>query len=468
MKNRKWKRLLALILCGLTAVQISTVQVQAEEEYWPQEPDIPTPSAIVMEMNTGAILYEKNADEIHYPASITKIMTTLVALENSKLDEVVTFSADAVYKNEGDTSHIARDVDEQMTMEQCLYGVMLESANECAYAVAEHVGGDETSFVSMMNQKAQELGCKNTHFHNTNGLPDEEHYTTARDMALIAQAAYKNENFRIITGTGRYVIPPTNKHAEETILQNHHSMLYPLRTSKYLYDGCTGGKTGYTDAANSTLVTYAERDGMSLVCVVMYTQSPNHFVDTATLLDYCFDNFQVLSIQDNETEYTDEKLNKSESLQTKDAFVSIDKSGGIVLPKGIGFESAKAKVNTENVTDKTAGRLEYTYAGHLVGGADIIITGEKPETFPFDNVTEGKSGKTFFIHGSFFAIVAVIAVVLLIGFVVVKYISGNFQLRRYWNRGRREKPDRRYKTIRDTRKYKRRTKYPKWNPKKRR
>ena len=126
MKNRKWKRLLALILCGLTAVQISTVQVQAEEEYWPQEPDIPTPSAIVMEMNTGAILYEKNADEIHYPASITKIMTTLVALENSKLDEVVTFSADAVYKNEGDTSHIARDVDEQMTMEQCLYGVMLE------------------------------------------------------------------------------------------------------------------------------------------------------------------------------------------------------------------------------------------------------------------------------------------------------------------------------------------------------
>ena len=108
-----------------------------------------------------------------------------------------------------------------MTLEQCLYGMMLESANECAYAIAEHVGGTEEKFVSMMNQKAQELGCKNTHFHNTNGLPDEEHYTTARDMALISSAAYKNETFRIITGTGRYVIPPTNKHEDETILQNH-------------------------------------------------------------------------------------------------------------------------------------------------------------------------------------------------------------------------------------------------------
>lgn len=463
MKKKK-KNLLVLMLGMAIAVQIGTMPVYAEDEYWPQEPEIPTPNAIVMEMNTGAVLYEKNADEIHYPASITKIMTALVALDNAKIDETITFSADAVYKNEGNTSHISRDLGEQMTLEQTLYGMMLESANECAYAIAEHVGGTEEKFVNMMNQKAQELGCKNTHFHNTNGLPDEEHYTTARDMALISTAAYKNETFRIITGTGHYVIPPTNKHEEETNLRNHHAMLYPLKTSKYLYDGCTGGKTGYTNAANNTLVTYAERDGMSLVCVVMNTDKPNHYVDTATLLDYCFDNFEVLSVEDNEKEYTDEKLNKSESLQTKDAFVAVDKNGGIVLPKNVAFEEAKAKLNTENATDKIAGRLEYTYAGHKVGGADIVITEQKPETFPFDNTKDNKDGsKTFFIRGTVIAIIAVVAVIVVIVIIGSKYFMGNFQLRKIRISGKNPKLDRRYKTIKDTKKYRRKTRFPNWN-----
>lgn len=161
-------------------------------------------------------------DEAHYPASITKIMTTLLALENGNLSDMVTFSDDAINNTEG--SGIARDYGEQMTLEQCLYGVMLESANECAYAVAEHVGGTVENFVDMMNAKAKELGCTNTHFANPHGLQDENHYTTAHDMALIAQAAYQNETFRIIIGTKMYTIPPTNKHAEETVLRNHHDM----------------------------------------------------------------------------------------------------------------------------------------------------------------------------------------------------------------------------------------------------
>jgi len=459
MKNKKWKKFLSLTLCAIAAVQINTVSVQAAEE-WPQEPEIASPNAIVMEANTGAILYEKNADEVHYPASITKIMTTLVAIENGKLDDVVTFSADAVYKNEGDTSHISRDVGEQMTSEQCLYAVMLESANECAYAVAEHVGGSETAFVDMMNKKAQELGCTNTHFHNTNGLPDEEHYTSAKDMALISQAAYQNETFRIIAGTGRYVIPPTNKHEEETILQNHHSMLYPLKTRKYLYDGCTGGKTGYTTVANSTLVTFAERDGMTLICVIMNTQSPNHFIDTTSLFDYCFSNFQVLSIKDNETEYTDEKLNNSGTLHTNEAFVSIDKNGGIVLPKTAAFEEAKASVNTDNATDKIAGRLEYTYAGHKVGGTDIVVTGVKPEAFPFDNTKSADNGKkVFFIRGSILALLGVLIFVAVVVMLLRKYISGNFQIAKGKTHQWHEKANVKYKTIKDTRKHKKKTRF---------
>ena len=151
-----------------------------------------------MEEETGAILYEKNVDTSYYPASITKILTALLALENSDLDEVVTFSSDAVFGTELGSSSISRDLDEQMTMEQCLYGMMLESANECAYAIAEHVGGGDVNvFIDMMNEKAQELGCKNTHFSNPNGLPDENHYTSAYDMALIARAAYANSKFTV-------------------------------------------------------------------------------------------------------------------------------------------------------------------------------------------------------------------------------------------------------------------------------
>ena len=152
-------------------------QTVSASEYWPEPPEIESMSAIVMELSTGTILYEKATQQDYYPASITKIMTTLIALENSDLNEVVTFSDNAIDSTSG--SGIARDYGEQMSMEYCLYGVMLASANECAAAVAEHIGGTIENFVAMMNKKAAELGCVNTHFNNPHGLPDENHYTCA-------------------------------------------------------------------------------------------------------------------------------------------------------------------------------------------------------------------------------------------------------------------------------------------------
>ena len=168
-KNR-WKKAACLILTIISTVCLGKVDVKAAD-YWPDAPETLSPSVILMEESTGTILYEKNMDEAHYPASITKIMTTLLALENGNLSDMVTFSDDAINNTEG--SGIARDYGEQMTLEQCLYGVMLESANECAYAVAEHVGGTVENFVDMMNAKAKELGCTNTHFANPHGLQDE-------------------------------------------------------------------------------------------------------------------------------------------------------------------------------------------------------------------------------------------------------------------------------------------------------
>lgn len=238
---KKKKRILSFglaVCCFVGLLGINTQKVKAAE-YWPKDPETESPNAIVMEESTGTVLYDKNSTEQHCPASITKIMTTLLALENCSLDETVTFSKEAVYNTHG--SGISRDVGEQMTMEECLYAVMLESANECAYAVAEHVGGTVENFVQMMNDKAAELGCVNTHFNNPHGLSEGEdatlHYTCCYDMALIAKAAYQNETFRVITSTKTYQIPPTNKHDEITYLQNHNEMIHAFKTrGQYLYE----------------------------------------------------------------------------------------------------------------------------------------------------------------------------------------------------------------------------------------
>ena len=217
-----------------------------------------------MDLDSGTFLYSKNMDVTKYPASITKILTTLIAIEHSRPSEKVTFSENAVYGIEQGSSNIGIRLGENLTMEDCLYGMMLESANEVCVAVAEHISGSVDAFVELMNQKAASLGCTNTHFTNPNGLPDENHYTTAHDMALIAQAAYNNATFRKVCQTTTYCIGTTNKCGEKRWLSNHHKML-PDRD--YTYEGCTGGKTGFTQVALNTLVTYAERDGRRLVCV---------------------------------------------------------------------------------------------------------------------------------------------------------------------------------------------------------
>ncbi|MBO5371463.1 MAG: D-alanyl-D-alanine carboxypeptidase [Lachnospiraceae bacterium] len=423
---------------------------------WPQGPDTQSAAAIVVEIETGAILYEKNIHNVHYPASITKIMTTLLALENSDMQEVVTFSEDSVFKTEG--SGIARDVGEQMTMEQCLYAVMLESANECAYAVGEHVaGGSIDAFVNMMNERATELGCLNTHFNNSNGLPDEQHYTTAYDMALIAREAYLNEDFRTICGTKNYTIPFTNKHTdEETYLNNHHQMLFPLTTGKYLYEYCLGGKTGYTTVANSTLVTYAQKDGMTLACVVLNAPSGGHYEDTRGLFDFCFENFKMMNIEENETGYIQEEKKYA-------SFVDIDSSGSVVLPVTAKFEDMKSEIVYDNTDADVVGTIAYTYGERFVGGADIIANDNIAiETFEFHpQDTEEVKGedttkeKTVKIPVSFiFKCIGIgIAVIVLI-FLIWKFIDNFYLIKRKLNMNRRDKSP--YKEIKKNKMYRRR------------
>lgn len=264
---------------------------------WPKGPEIYSETGVLMEAETGTVLYDSGKDETRYPASITKVMTTLLALENSSLDEEVTFTQTGLERiYEG--TNINMQVGEVLTMEQCLYAVMIKSANEVAAQVAEHVGGTQEKFVEMMNERAQELGCTNTNFANPSGLPDENHWTTANDMALIFREALKNEEFVKIIGTLSYTIEPTNMNPEPRTLTSHHALLVPSAPEHY--DGCIGGKTGVTEAAKNTLVTAAKRDGMTLIAVVMRADPGQVCADTTALFDYGFSQFEMTPVEGGE------------------------------------------------------------------------------------------------------------------------------------------------------------------------
>ena len=436
LKNR-WKKAACLILMIISAVCLGKVDVKAAD-YWPDAPETLSPGVILMEESTGTILYEKNSDEAHYPASITKIMTVLLAIENCDMDEVVTFSADAVFKNEGDTSHIARNLGEKLTMEQCLYAVMLESANECAYAVAEHVGqklgGDYRTFIDLMNKRAKELGCTDTHFNNCNGLPDEDHWVSAYDMALISAEAYKNETFRMIAGSPSYTLPKTNKCKAEYPCHNHHKMIYPFRgDSSHLYKYCTGGKTGYTTVANNTLVSFAEKDGITLVCVVMDAATPDHYTDTRKLFDYCFENFQVLNISENDAGLAKDNGKNYGVLNNSEPYVKLDEDAYIIMPKGAQFSDASYKKTESAKGKKKVARLAYTYAGHEVGSVDIVKTGAKVKDNYYVNTDSGqkKNERVIRIDPAWLIVAGVVIVAAVVLLFLAKRAYDNFYVIRH-------------------------------------
>ena len=269
---------------------------------WPQGPAVYADSAIVMDMNSGAILYGKQIDKQHYPASITKLLTTLVALDHAKLTDKVEFSQDSISFLQYGDAHIGMRAGEELTLEDSLYAVLLASANEVSYAVAESVGkqmgGDYNTFIEAMNEESDALGCTGSHWTNANGLHDEQHYTTAHDMALIGAAVYQKEAFRTIAQSLTHQIPPTNLVNEVRTVNQTHKMLWPQNAIFYEY--CKGGKTGYTDQARTTLVTMADNGELQLVAVVLYDFGSDAYTDTRAIFDYGFNNFSKVMLKDLE------------------------------------------------------------------------------------------------------------------------------------------------------------------------
>ena len=260
-------------------------------------------AALLIDLNTNRVVYEQDADERVYPASLTKIMTCLIALENGNLSDVVTVSESALADLDEDSSVAGLVVGEQMTLENLLYCMMVVSGNDACNVIAEHVAGSVTDFVRMMNQRAYELGCTNTHFNNPHGLHDESHYTTARDLAIITQAALKSENFRQIVDTAEYVIPASAT-GEEHKLKTTNMLIYKSTGNSLYYSRATGVKTGYTSAAGRCLIATAEDDGIRFLSVLCGAKTSildtgdllmESFPETIKLLDYGFDNFSYVT-----------------------------------------------------------------------------------------------------------------------------------------------------------------------------
>lgn len=273
-------------------------------------PDILAESAIVVDMKTGYTLLEKNIYDKHYPASITKVMTAILTLEQASLEETVTFSEEAVFSIEPGSSAAYVDVGEQLTVEQCLYGLMLISGNDLANGLAEHVGGSMENFAVMMTDKAKALGCINTNFTNAHGLHDENHYTCAYDMSLIAKYAYENlEMFRTLCSTGYYECPPTNKQEEIRYWRNTNKLINEAQ--KQYYPDVIGGKTGFTNQAGGTLVTFANINGRMLLGVVMKTtNSAAAYADATVWYEYIRNNITESMYATLDEKY-EEELNQT-------------------------------------------------------------------------------------------------------------------------------------------------------------
>lgn len=348
---------------------------------WPEGPSISAEGGILFDANSGAVLYGKNIHEQYYPASITKILTALIIIENCQMDEVVAFSHNAVYNVESGSSNANMEEGDRMTVRDCLYAMMLKSANEVANALAEHTASTTEAFATMMNAKAISLGCTDSHFNNPSGLNDPEHYTSAHDMALIAQAAFQNETFAQIASTLYYDLPPTKRNPEGLRIYPGHQMI--KKNSPNYYPGAIGGKTGYTSLAGNTLVTCARRDNMMLITVVLNGHR-THYTDTRALLNFGFRNFRSLDISELDDTYTsiENDLTIAELPTTDLSVITVQKDCRLSLPLNGEFSDTTSSISYDlppGAPEHAAALISYDYDGRTVGSAYLMVNKNMPE-----------------------------------------------------------------------------------------
>lgn len=345
---------------------------------WPSDTGIESEAGIVMDADSGAVLFGQNIHVQKAPASITKILTALVVIENSSLDDTITFSHDAVYNVEdGSGNKNSIEEGDTLSVRDCLYLLLMRSSNQAANALAEHVGGSRDGFVKMMNEKTAELGCENSHFANPSGLNDDTQLTSVYDMALIASAVYKNDTLLTISKDKSYRLPATKNNPDGVTIQPEHKLLITTDTeSPNYYPYAVAGKTGYTSIAGQTLVTYAIKDDRRQIAVTMKSTQATHYQDTIALMDFGFLRFKNVNISENETAYTsgDQPVQIGDnSYQPSD--LSMDTLAVITLPKDASFADAEKTVVTDLPEDAPQGAvalLSYKYNDRKIGQVYLI------------------------------------------------------------------------------------------------
>lgn len=369
----KIKKLLLLLIILLLTLNIFCMNSFAETSL----PSVYSPACILIDADSGKILYSKNANTKMYPASTTKIMTAILTLENCKLDDVAIASHNAVYSIPYGYSVATIQEGEELTIEQLLNVLLIPSANDAAVVLAEHIAGSVEAFSDMMNSKAVELGCKNTHFVNPNGIHDEEHYSTAYDLALIGKYAMQFDTFRTIVQKTSYSLPKTNKYDKEDRLFNTTNDLikknYSSSPTNYYYQYATGAKTGYTDAAKSCIVATATKDDISLIAVVLHSGTTaeglsQRALDCKTLFEYGFNNYSIKSIaeKDSVAEQISVK-NSTKETESLDLLYSDDLSG--LVPDDVDISTITPNIKlTENLSapileGTNLGTITYTIDG---------------------------------------------------------------------------------------------------------
>lgn len=400
-------------------------------------PSVKSDSVVVINRLTGEILFEKNCDKKMYPASTTKLMTGLLGAEKGRMADYVTMSYNSIWGFDRDSSHIALDVNEEVRFEQLMYGLMLASGNECAMGIAETISGSTDAFVKMMNDRARELGATGTHFANPHGLHDEAHYTTARDMALIARAAVSNEKLLEIMSTTQYTIPPTNKQANERVFNNTHKM---LAGREYYYEGVVCGKTGWTPEAGNCLVTYAKQNGIELIVAVFGGKSAaGCCTDTANLLDYFFENYEMKSF--SVKKYMGEELETVELDCAGTVKVNCSSTFSVLFEKQV----EPGEVNCIVIPDNSltlpieagtkVATVSFSLEGRLLGELPVYASetmyvpsfSEIPDNIPLDDGKsifddDGRSGlvKFFIVLGYILLVLVILAIILVLVLLCIR------------------------------------------------
>ena len=329
---------------------------------WPQGPLVQAHSAIVMEVNSGAVLYAKNAHEVMYPASVTKLLTLLIALQNSEFADRVEFTEASMSMVRWEYAHIAMQLGEIISMEEALHGLMMASANEVAFAIAETVGenvdgGGFDTFIRLMNEKSGELGTINSNWANPTGLHLDNHYTTAYDMALITSYLYHYPEYHAIMSRESYEIDETNLMEEVRVVWQDHQMFN--RPNNFYHPFANGGKTGFTDQAGTTLATTANNGEFSVVVVLLYAYGLEAYQSTADLFDYAFGNFH--------------KVHLGDQILDGDIVEVSDSEFSIMMPNHIDFSEVDREIVLE-AEGSNIGMVRYTYGGQMLGEVGVVIS----------------------------------------------------------------------------------------------